>query len=139
VPAGSKAHVYVDVSGSIAGLKGALYGAVLDCRQWIHPTIHLFSERVIDASLAQLRQGICSTTVGTSIACVADHLRRHQVKRAVVLTDGYVGRPTGGDCETLVGHGQNGSHFRAQREPGGMAAAGVGGSGSQAGRRRHGR
>ena len=65
------------------------------------PRVHLFSERVVDVSLAQLRQGVCSTTVGTSIACVADHLRRHQVKRAVVLTDGYVGRPTGGDRETL--------------------------------------
>ncbi|MGO8750451.1 MAG: DUF2201 family putative metallopeptidase [Thermoguttaceae bacterium] len=101
VPAGSKVHVYVDVSGSIASLKGALYGAVLDCRQWIHPAIHLFSECVIDVSPAQLRQGVCSTTVGTSIGCVADHLRQHRVKRAVVLTDGYVGRPTGTDRETL--------------------------------------
>jgi len=91
----------VDVSGSIAGLKGALYGAVLDCRQWIHPYVHLFSERVVDVSLAQLRQGACSTTDGTGIACVAGHLRHHQVKRAVILTDGYVGRPTGSDHETL--------------------------------------
>jgi hypothetical protein len=101
VPAGRKIHVYVDVSGSIADLKGALYGAVLDCRPWIHSTVHLFSERIVDVSLAQLRQGVCATTGGTSIACVADHLRRHQVKRAVVLTDGYVGRPTGTDRETL--------------------------------------
>ena len=101
VPAGSTVHVYVDVSGSIAGLKGALYGAVLDCRQWVHPSVHLFSERVIDVSLAQLRRGICSTTVGTDIACVAKHLQQRQVKRAVILTDGYVGRPTGIDRETL--------------------------------------
>ena len=101
VPMGNKVQVYVDVSGSIAGLKGALYGALLDCRQWIHPTVHLFSERVVDVSLAQLRRGVCSTTDGTSIACVADHLRRHKVKRAVVLTDGYVGCPTGADRETL--------------------------------------
>lgn len=99
--AGNKVHVYVDVSGSIADLKGALYGAVLDCRQWVHPAVHLFSERVIDVSLEQLRAGVCSTTVGTQIACVAEHLRKHQVKRAVILTDGYVGRPTGADRETL--------------------------------------
>ncbi len=61
VPAGSTVHVYVDVSGSIAGLKGALFGAVLDCRQWVHPSVHLFSERVIDVSLAQIRRGICSS------------------------------------------------------------------------------
>ena len=54
--------------------RGPLYGAVLDCRQWVHPKVHLFSERVIDVSLAQLRRGICSTTVGTDIACVAKHL-----------------------------------------------------------------
>jgi hypothetical protein len=101
VPAGNRVNVYVDVSGSVADLKGALYGAVLDCRQWINPAVHLFSGQVVDVSLAQLHQGVCSTTDGTSIACVADHLRRHQVKRAVVLTDGYVGRPTGTDRETL--------------------------------------
>jgi hypothetical protein len=101
VPVGSKVHVYVDVSGSIAGFKGALYGAVLDCRQWIHPAVHLFSERVADVLLAQFRQGVCSTTAGTSIACVADHLRRYQEKRAVILTDGCVGRPTGSDREML--------------------------------------
>ena len=103
VPAGSRVHVYINVSGSIADFKGALYGAVLDCREWVHPHVHLFSERVVDVSLAQLRQGVCGTTAGTSIGCVAKHLRQHQVQRALLLTDGYVGRPTGGDRETLCG------------------------------------
>ncbi|MEI8371820.1 MAG: hypothetical protein WCJ35_03190 [Planctomycetota bacterium] len=101
IRAGSKVHVYVDVSGSIAGLKGALYGAVLDCRDWVYPTVHLFSTRVVDVSLAQLRQGICETTGGTDIRCVAQHLQQHRVRRAVLLTDGYVGPPTGEHYETL--------------------------------------
>jgi hypothetical protein len=101
MPAGSKLHVYVDVSGSIADLKGDLYGAVLDCREWVYFPVHLFSTRVIDVALAQLRQGICITTDGTDIACVAVHIQHHRVKRALLLTDGYVGRPTGGHWEIL--------------------------------------
>jgi hypothetical protein len=39
--AGERVHVYLDVSGSIGHLKGALYGAVLDCREFVHPVILL--------------------------------------------------------------------------------------------------
>jgi hypothetical protein len=68
------AHVYVDVSGSIADLKGALYGAVLDCRNVVHPAVHLFSTVVHDVSFGGLRNGDCRTTGGTSIECVASHI-----------------------------------------------------------------
>ena len=61
-----RVHVYVDVSGSMEGIKGALYGAVLDCRELVHPTIHLFSTEVAEASPAQLRAGFCRSTNGTS-------------------------------------------------------------------------
>ena len=103
VRAGSRVHVYVDVSGSIGNFKGALFGAVHDCRQWVHATIHLFSTRVADVSLSELRRGICETTGGTDIACVAKHIREHRVRRAVLLTDGYVGPPVGEYRETLQG------------------------------------
>ena len=46
-----RVHVYLDVSGSIGELKGALYGAVLDCREVVHPAVHLFSTVVHDVSL----------------------------------------------------------------------------------------
>lgn len=98
---GNKVHVYVNVSGSIGSLRSALYGAVLDCHDWVHATVHLFSTHVVDVSLAQLRQGICQTTGGTDITCVAQHLREHRIRRAVLLTDGYVGRPGGEHHETL--------------------------------------
>src|SRR5262249_28071960 len=52
-----RVHVYVDVSGSIADLKGALYGAVLDCRDAVYPAVHLFSTAIHDVSFAGLRNG----------------------------------------------------------------------------------
>jgi predicted metal-dependent peptidase len=95
--------VYVDVSGSITGeLKAALYGTVLGCREFVFPRVHLFSTQVADVTVAQLRTGECRSTGGTDIACVADHMRRNKVRRAVILTDGYVGSPTGADGTTLL-------------------------------------
>src|SRR3546814_9344090 len=32
-PSGERVHVYLDVSGSMDAVKGALYGAVLDCEK----------------------------------------------------------------------------------------------------------
>jgi len=100
--AGEKVHVYVDVSGSMDGIKGAVYGAVIDCREWVHPRIHLFSNRVCDASLAEIRKGIVRTSGGTDIACVAEHMVANKVRRACIITDGWVGMPRGGHLETLA-------------------------------------
>ena len=96
-----RVHVYLDVSGSIGEWKGALYGAVLDCREIVHPAVHLFSTVIHDVSLAQLQRGECHTTGGTSIECVAAHMAQHAVRRAVLLTDGAVGRPGVVACQTL--------------------------------------
>jgi hypothetical protein len=101
-PVGERVHVYLDVSGSIGNLKDALYGAVLDCRAFVHPAVHLFSTVVADVSLAALRRGECQSTGGTSIECVAAHMRTHNVRRALLVTDGYVGRPVGAHLETLA-------------------------------------
>ena len=57
-----RVHVYLDVSGSIGEWKGALYGAVLDCREIVHPAVHLFSTVIHDVSLAQLQRGECRTS-----------------------------------------------------------------------------
>ena len=87
-------HVYLDVSGSMDGVSSALYGAILDCRADVHPVVHLFSTRVSDISLAELRAGICRTTGGTDITCVAEHMVHHRIRRALLVTDGWVGAPT---------------------------------------------
>jgi hypothetical protein len=93
VPQGEQVHVYLDVSGSVSGLVGALYGAILDNKQFVHPVVHLFSTRVVDVTLQQLRAGYCVTTCGTCIECVAQHMKQHRVRRAVIVTDGFVGAP----------------------------------------------
>jgi len=93
LPSQRRVHLYVDVSGSMASIKSALYGAVQDCLPLLHPSIYLFSTRVAEISHAQLRRGDCVTTLGTDIRCVTAHMARHRVTRAVLLTDGYVGDP----------------------------------------------
>ncbi len=101
-PMQERVHIYVDVSGSMEGIKGALYGAVLDCQAQVHPQVHLFSTQVAEATLAQLRAGFCRGTGGTDIRCVTQHMARHKVRRAVLLTDGYVGDPDAGGREVLA-------------------------------------
>jgi hypothetical protein len=96
-----RVHVYLDVSGSTSCFQSSLYGAVLDCNDVVHPTVHLFSDSVHDVSLNGLRGGECRTTGGTSIECVAAHMRDHRVRRAVLLTDGWVGRPGPGSAQSL--------------------------------------
>ncbi len=94
-------HVYVDVSGSVASLRPVLYGAVASCRELVHPTVHLFSTKVHDVSLPRFLAGECASTGGTDIGCVAAHIKKNRVRRAVLLTDGWVGRPRSGHARTL--------------------------------------
>lgn len=91
--ASERVHVYLDVSGSVDAMIPTLYGAILACRELVHPLVHTFSTVVADLSLAELRRGKVRTTGGTDIQCVAEHLRAHRIQRAVFVTDGYVGVP----------------------------------------------
>jgi hypothetical protein len=102
VPSGERVHVYLDVSGSMDAVKGPLYGAVLDCETLVYPVVHLFSTKVADISLAELRRGVCRSTGGTDIACVAEHMAAHRVRRALLVTDGWVGKPRGQHQDTLA-------------------------------------
>jgi len=102
VPSGERVHVYLDVSGSMDAVKGPLYGAVLDCETLVHPVVHLFSTRVADISLTELRRGVCKSTGGTDIACVAEHMNANRVRRALLVTDGWVGKPRGQHLGTLA-------------------------------------
>ena len=103
VPSGKKVHVYADVSGSMNGIKDALYGAILDSQEFVHPALHLFSTKVVDISLKEMRQGLVRSTGGTDIACVAEHMAKNGVRRACILTDGWVGKPQGRHRKTLLG------------------------------------
>ena len=99
---GELVHVYVDVSGSMSDVIGALYRAVLDCEGMVHRTVHVFSTKVVDIGFAELRKGMCPSTGGTCIECVANHMRTHLVRRAVIVTDGFVGTPGAAARDTLA-------------------------------------
>ena len=98
---GERVHVYLDVSGSMMHDLPVLAGAVTECARFVHPVVHAFSTAVADATLDEVRRGRLPTTGGTDIACVAEHARRTGVRRAVIITDGDVGRPTKHDRATL--------------------------------------
>jgi hypothetical protein len=83
-------------------VKGPLYGAVHDCRSDVHPRIHLFSTAISDISPAELGRGVCHSTGGTNIACVAEHMARERITRALIVTDGFVGAPRGAHLATLT-------------------------------------
>jgi hypothetical protein len=102
IRAGERVHIYVDVSGSMDAVKGPLYGAVHDCRSDVHPRIHLFSTAISDISPAELGRGVCHSTGGTNIACVAEHMARERITRALIVTDGFVGAPRGAHLATLT-------------------------------------
>jgi hypothetical protein len=101
IPAGDRVHVYLDVSGSVAPIIASLYGAILQCRDSVHPTVHLFSTVIADVSLAELKRGVCRSTGGTSVVCIAEHMAAHDIRRALIVTDGYTGVPTGEHSHTL--------------------------------------
>jgi hypothetical protein len=90
---GERVHIYLDVSGSMNSVLPALYGAAQDCEDLLCPAIHLFSTTVVDITRAQLHAGHCSSTGGTCISAVTEHMARHRVSRAVIVTDGLVGQP----------------------------------------------
>jgi hypothetical protein len=102
VPSGDQVHVYLDVSGSMDSVLKALYGAVLDCKALVCPTVHLFSTQIADITLSELKAGKCKSSGGTDITCVARHMAKHQVKRALIITDGWVGVPGGQHLATLT-------------------------------------
>jgi hypothetical protein len=89
---GERVHVYVDVSGSMAAALPGVYSALTPLLDCVEPAIHLFSTELVDVSHTDLRRGITASTGGTEIDAVTGHVLAHNVRRAVILTDGWVGR-----------------------------------------------
>ncbi|HEU4630233.1 MAG TPA: hypothetical protein VFS08_10855, partial [Gemmatimonadaceae bacterium] len=95
-PEYAAAAVYLDVSGSMAGLVELLHGALLPLRRHLRLSLYAFSNEVVEVSRADFLAGKYRTTWGTDITPVLVHAteRAKRVSRVVVLTDGYVGDPT---------------------------------------------
>ncbi len=90
-----KAHVYLDVSGSMKGVLPYLLNLLLPYVAKGQADVFQFSTEVEALSLHSLRDGLVATTGGTNINCVMSHLIEHgqRTNRALILTDGYTGRP----------------------------------------------
>src|SRR5436190_2911334 len=95
------AQVYLDVSGSMDQYVPLLYGALIALRNHVHADVVLFSTTVASVRISDLRKGSVSTTGGTDITCVLDHVLRTHVRKALVITDGYVGPPARQQSDAL--------------------------------------
>lgn len=91
-----RAHVYLDVSGSMSKVVPYLLNLILPYVASGKAETYQFSTVVQHLPLSNLRQGLVRTTGGTQIDCVLQHLLRANphVPRAVIITDGYTGLPS---------------------------------------------
>ncbi|OLY90722.1 Predicted metal-dependent peptidase [Cnuella takakiae] len=99
----ARANVYLDVSGSMHAELEALVGLLHHFHKELRRPLWVFSNDVYPASFrnGKLRY---ESTGGTSIGCVFDQLRKQPVRKALIVTDGYVESIT---PEMLVGIDKN--------------------------------
>lgn len=86
-----RVRVYLDVSGSMDQVLPALYAALMSCADLVEPVVWGFSTAIGALTHAQLRAGVRLGTGGTDIDAVTRHLLASGAKRALVVTDGWVG------------------------------------------------
>jgi len=91
-----RAYVYFDVSGSMGRMIPYLLGLLTPYVVNDRAKLFQFSTIVEPLPLKQLKDGLVTTTGGTSIVPVFDHLikQTQMVSRVLILTDGYTGSPT---------------------------------------------
>lgn len=101
-----RAHVYIDVSGSMQQLLPQLAALLLPYVASRQAELFQFSTAVVPLTLAALRAGALRTTGGTGIDCVLEHaLGNRRLTRALVLTDGYTGTPRADLAEQIRARG----------------------------------
>jgi len=89
-----KAHVYLDVSGSMKAEIDRLVNLLYHFRKFIKNPIWVFSNDVKEAFFIRNKLEYI-TSYGTKIEPVFDHMRANKIKRALIVTDGYVERIPG--------------------------------------------
>jgi hypothetical protein len=87
----ARVAVYLDVSGSMDTVLPVLYAALAGCLDAVEPLLRGFSTAIGTLTHAQLRAGLRLTTGGTDIATVTADLLARRVRRALIVTDGWVG------------------------------------------------
>ena len=91
-----RAYVYFDVSGSMGRMIPHLLGLLTPYVVNDRAKLFQFSTIVEPLPLKALKKGLVTTTGGTTIVPVFDHLiqQTQVVSRVLILTDGYTGSPT---------------------------------------------
>jgi len=101
----SRALVYLDVSGSMAGVLPHLVDLLAAPARSGLLSVMQFSNAVAPMTVSDLARGRLTTTNGTDIYCVLDDLLARRETRALVVTDGYVGRPSDVQVAALAERG----------------------------------
>ena len=81
-------HIYIDVSWSTSRKQPLVYGLVHHLSDLIGSPVYMFSNRVVEASMDDIRTGKVKTTGGTDFDCVMDHAARHHFRKVIMITDG---------------------------------------------------
>ncbi len=91
----TRAHVYLDVSGSMTHVLPHLLDLLLPYVRSGQAEIFQFSNIVAPMPLEELRVARLRSTGGTDINCVLRHAidAKPRIHRALILTDGYTGFP----------------------------------------------
>jgi hypothetical protein len=91
----SRSHVYLDVSGSMAALLPHLLGLLVPYSARQYAVVYQFSNKVEPMPTDELKRGRIRSTMGTDINCVLKHMLQTKpfVRKALIVTDGYTGRP----------------------------------------------
>lgn len=99
----ARAHVYLDVSGSMSQILPHLLDLLLPYVATGQAQVFQFSNKVEPLTSDQIKAGKLRSTQGTDINCVLRHMadQRH-VRRALIVTDGYVGRAAD-EVQRLIG------------------------------------
>ena len=84
--------VYLDVSGSMSGWLPVLLQALNESSALVRWPVYGFSTAVHPLARSDLAAGRVRSDGGTDIACVVEHLLQQRIRRAVIVTDGEVGR-----------------------------------------------
>jgi len=90
----ARTHVYLDVSGSMNQILPPLLNLLLPYAANGRAQIYQFSNKVEPLTLDQLKAGKLKSTQGTDINAVLAHITMQRlVRRVLIVTDGYVGKP----------------------------------------------
>lgn len=81
-------NIYLDVSGSMNEELELLTPLLFSLIKCIKLPLWTFSDQVTEAKFQEGKL-VVETTMGTSISCVFDHIRKTKSKKNVIITDGY--------------------------------------------------